>query len=49
MAAPARDGGYLVSSDMRGTAAAGADQGEYRMTMDISDIDNPANAVNPPK
>jgi len=45
----AKDGGYLVSAAINGASADGTDTGEFKMTMDITDIDNSANVVKPPK
>ncbi len=45
----AKDGGYLVSAAIKGAGQSGTEAGEFNLTMDITNIDDPANAVNPPK
>lgn len=44
----AKDGGYPVSSSVVGKVATGENAGEFRITMDITNVDDPANKVTAP-
>jgi hypothetical protein len=44
----AKGGGYLVSATVTGSGTSGSETGEFRLVMDITNIDDPANSIQPP-